>query len=147
YFKGICTWYEHADIGVSGGELFKKVSEVLAEGGLRPALNPGHLTSRDEWVHTLVRPNSHDIISSGMAMRLDIIPAPPSAGGGMNCGDSVVFADKEMKEELEEGEPEDSERIQLSHNLQKEEIGVDISDNFLPLSSNPGYESPFWLEP
>src|SRR5699024_3170930 len=147
YFKGICTWYEHADIGVSGGELFKKVSEVLAEGGLRPALNPGHLTSMDEWLHTLVRANSNEIISSGMAMQLDIIPAPQSAGVALNCEDSVVFADKKLRKELEEGYPEVWERIKLRQKFLREEIGLDISDNLLPLSSNPGYYSPFWLEP
>lgn len=147
YFKGVSTWYQHANIGVSGGDLFEKVSDVLGEGGLRPALNPGHLTSMDEWLHTPVRPNSSEVISSGMAMQLDIIPAPLSAGIALNCEDSVVFADKELRDQLKVNYPDVWERIQLRQRFLREEIGLNISDSLLPLSSNPGYFSPFWLSP
>ncbi|MCF3942876.1 hypothetical protein [Oceanobacillus alkalisoli] len=147
YFKGIAAWYEYAAIGVSGGDLFEKVSEVLAEGGLRPALNPGHLTSMDEWLHTPVRPNSQDVIQSGMAIQLDIIPAPLVDGVILNCEDSVVFADENLRKQLAEKYPEVWKRITLRQRFLREEIGLNIDDSLLPLSSNPGYYSPFWLSP
>ncbi|MDY0393506.1 hypothetical protein ACFSMW_17955 [Virgibacillus halophilus] len=147
YFKGVSTWYENAAIGMSGGTLFEKVSNVLAEGGLRPALNPGHLTSTDEWMHTLVRPNSEEEIQSGMGMQLDIIPAPLSVGKAVNCEDSVVFADKALQDQLKATYPEVWERIRQRRLFLKNEIGLAIDDSLLPLSSNPGCFQPFWLSP
>lgn len=147
YFRGISTWYQEAKIGASGGELFSKVSETLSSGGLKPALNPGHLTSTDEWLHTPVRPNSKEVIVSGMAMQCDIIPTPLAEGVSINCEDSVVFADEQLRCRLKEEYPAVWERIKLRQKFLREEIGLDIHDSLLPLSSNPGYFSPFWLSP
>jgi hypothetical protein len=43
-------------VGVAGGVIHERVTATLAEGGLRPALNPGHLTGHDEWVHSPIVP-------------------------------------------------------------------------------------------
>jgi hypothetical protein len=56
YFEGLIAWYETADIGVAGAAIFDAVTTTLARGGLRSALNPGHLTGHDEWIHTPIRP-------------------------------------------------------------------------------------------
>jgi hypothetical protein len=68
------------------------VASALAAGDLRSALNPGHLTGHDEWVHTPVRPGSTDRIASGMPFQVDIIPAPMPTGWALNCEDGVAFA-------------------------------------------------------
>jgi hypothetical protein len=59
YYRGVVTWYETIGLGVTGGEIFDRVTAVLAEGGLQSALNPGHLTGFDEWVHSPVYPGRH----------------------------------------------------------------------------------------
>ena len=93
YFDGLIAWYEAADIGVAGEAVFAAVTERLARGGLRSALNPGHLTGHDEWIHTPIRPGSPERIASGMPFQVDIIPTPMRAGWALNCEDGVVFAD------------------------------------------------------
>lgn len=147
YFKGICTWYENAYIGAKGKDLFEKVSRSLMEGNLKPALNPGHLTSIDEWLHSLVSPNSQESIKSGMAMQVDIIPEPLPDGTAVNCEDSVVFADKALREQIEIQYPDMWKRIKRRQKFLREQVGINIDDSLLPLSSNPGYFSPFWLSP
>lgn len=147
YFKGVAKWYETAKIGVTSKELYNAVTDTLAEGGLKPALNPGHLTSAEEWLHSSVQPDNDTEIKSGNAYQLDIIPKPLDPGENVNNEDAVFFADKEMREELAEKYPEVWSRIVARQKFLREEIGLDIDDSLLPLSTNPGYYVPFWLSP
>lgn len=147
YFKAIATWYQEVGIGVRGGDLFEKCRTVLAEGNLKPALNPGHLTSTDEWLHTPIRPNSGEVIASGMAFQCDIIPTPLPHGVGLNCEDSVVIADKDLREELKEKHPNVWARIEARQTFVREKLGIDLNDEVLPLSTNPAYYNPLWLAP
>ena len=66
YFGGLVAWYEAADIGVAGEDVFAAVAAALARGDLSSALNPGHLTGHDEWIHTPIRKTSSERIGSGM---------------------------------------------------------------------------------
>src|SRR5690606_3692658 len=147
YYKAIATWYEMTGIGVRGGDLFEKCASVLAEGGLKPALNPGHLTSTDEWMHTPVRPDSNEVIVSGMALQCDIIPTPLPNGVGLNCEDTVVIADEALRKELKEKYPAVWTRIEAKQSFIREKLGINIKDELLPLSSNPAYYNPLWLNP
>ncbi len=145
YFRGVVTWYETARIGVSGGELHGRVSEILASAGLRSSLNPGHLTSLDEWLHTPVRPGSDEAIASGMAFQCDIIPAPVPDGWAINCEDPVVFADGELRSELRRKYPEFWERVIARQAFMRDVLGVQVSDDLLPLSEFPACLPPLWL--
>lgn len=100
YFAGLLRWYEVADLGVRGGEIHAAVTHTLAVGGLRSLLNPGHLTGHEEWSHTPIRPGSDDRIRSGMHMQVDVIPTPMPIGWALNCEDTVVFADMELRKPL-----------------------------------------------
>lgn len=147
YFKGIVTWYESVSVGVKGGHVYNAVSEVLKEGDMYPALNPGHLTSSEEWLHTPFRPNSEEKISSGMAIQCDTIPAPMTAGLSLNCEDTVFIADKQLRKELSEKYPSLWSRIKARKKFMRNEIGINISDDILPFSSTPGYYAPLFLSP
>lgn len=147
YYKAIATWYETAGLGVKGGEIFDKVSDVLAEGKLRSMLNPGHLTSFDEWVHTPIRSESTEEIKSGMAFQCDIIPVPLPPGIALNCEDPLVFADQKLRNQLKEHYPEVWGRIQKRQGFMKDELGVDIGAEILPMSTIPAYFAPLWLSP
>ena len=112
YFDGLIAWYEAADIGVAGEAVFAAVTERLARGGLRSALNPGHLTGHDEWIYTPIRPGSAERIASGMPFQVDIIPTPMRAGWALNCEDGVVFADAALRAELKARHPAVAQRIE-----------------------------------
>lgn len=145
YYRSIVAWYEAVSVGVSGGEIYDHICDVLKEGDLRPALNPGHLTSADEWLHTSFRPNSHEKITSGMAVQCDIIPAPMPEGINLNCEDTVVIADEALRKEIAERYPEMWERIELRQNFMRDELGIDVSHDILPFSSTPAYYAPLFL--
>ena len=145
YFDGLIAWYEAADIGVAGDAVFAAVTEALARGGLRPALNPGHLTGHDEWIHTPIRPGSPERIASGMPFQVDIIPTPMRDGWALNCEDGIVFADAPLRAELKARHPAVAERTEARRKFVRDELGIPIRDSILPLSSTPLCLPPFWL--
>jgi len=145
YFAGVLAWYEAADIGVPGGDIFATVTEALARGGLRSALNPGHLTGYDEWLNTPIRPGYGGKIASGMPFQVDIIPVPMRTGHALNCEDPVVFADPALRAELKTRHPKVWERIATRRAFVRESIGVDLKESILPTSSTPLCLAPFWV--
>lgn len=147
YSAGLLAWYSTADIGISGGELQEAVAGTLARGGLRSALNPGHLVSYDEWSHSPVRPESNERLRSGMVFQVDIIPEPLRPGWALNCEDTVVFADAALRSEIETRHPGTGARIRARRAFVQTELGATLSESILPLSNIPLCLPPFWLAP
>jgi len=147
YYRSIVTWYQTVRLGAQGSEIYQSVAEVLEKGNLKSLLNPGHLTSYDEWFNTPVRPGSADKIHSGMAFQCDIIPTPLPPGWAVNCEDPLVFADEELRGKLKDQFPAVWSRIEQRRNFMSHELGIDIADELLPLSSMPAYFPPLWLSP
>lgn len=145
YFRGLISWYEAADIGVEGGTVFAAVSDTLALGGLKSALNPGHLVGHDEWVHTPIRPGSAERLRSGMPFQVDIIPVPIAPGQALNCEDAVAFADATLRTALADSYPDVATRIAARRQFVKDEIGLALKESVLPLSGAPLCLPPFWL--
>jgi len=145
YFEALVTWYETADVGVAGGDLHAAVVGKLAQGGLRSALNPGHLTGHEEWMHSPVRPGSTERLRSGMPFQIDVIPTPLKAGWALNCEDPVTFADAALRAELQTKHPEAWARIEKRRAFMRDALGVSVKESILPLSSTPLYLPPFWL--
>ncbi len=147
YFMGLAAWYEAADIGVAGGDVFETVTAALAAGQLGSELNPGHLVGHDEWVHTPIRAGSPERLRSGMPFQVDIIPFPLRAGWALNCEDSVTFADAPLREDLRAVYPAVHGRIEARRAFVRDAIGISLKDSTLPLSSTPLCLPPFWLAP
>lgn len=145
YFRGLLEWYDVADIGVTGGDIFAGVTEALDEHGLDQALNPGHLVGHDEWVHTPVRPGSTETIRSGMPFQVDIIPVPMKDNWALNHEDSVTFADAGLRAELATLYPDVHARIEARRIFVRDVIGVDLKPSILPMSHAPLALPPFWL--
>lgn len=145
YFRGLMAWYDVADIGVTGGEMFARVTEAFNEGGIDQALNPGHLIGHDEWVHTPVRPGSTEKLRSGMPFQVDVIPVPMKDNWTLNHEDSVSFADDALRTELKTLYPEVHARIEARRVFIRDEIGVTLKPCLLPLSHAPLALPPFWL--
>jgi len=145
YFHGLSTWYDVADIGVTGATLHDSVTAALAEANLRSALNPGHLTGFEEWTHSPVRPGSPEKLLSGMLFQVDVIPVPMPGNWALNCEDSVALADQALRAELKQKHPETYARIERRRAFVRDELGIVIKENILPLSSTPLCLAPFWL--
>ena len=147
YFDALRTWYETVDIGVAGKVVHAAVNAALAPAGFRSALNPGHLTSYDEWMHSPIRPGSDEIIKSGMPFQVDIIPVPQATGDALNCEDTVVIADAELRAELKARHPEVYARIEARRAFIRDSLGIELKPCILPLSSQPLCLPPFWNQP
>jgi hypothetical protein len=145
YFRGVAAWYQSVVLGVTGASIHERVGAVLAEGGLHSMLNPGHLTSLDEWFHSPMRPGSTEPIASGMAFQADIIPQPVPAGWAINCEDPLVFADADLRAALARQYPETWSRIRARQDFMRGELGINIADEVLPLSATPAVLPPLWL--
>ncbi|OCW55504.1 Xaa-Pro aminopeptidase [Hoeflea olei] len=147
YFNALRAWYQAVDIGVAGKDVVAAVEAALAPSGLRPALNPGHLISHDEWMNTPIRPGSDEVIRSGMAFQVDIIPAPMGPGQALNCEDGVVIADAALRAEIAKAHPQVHARMQARRDFVRDVLGVPLKDCILPLSSTPLCYAPFWTKP
>jgi hypothetical protein len=146
YFQMLSSWWQAIRIGVSGGELHATVMAACAGSAIRPALNPGHLTADDEWVHSPVRPGSKEQIASGMLFQCDIIPTPLPAGQALNCEDTLAIADGALRAALQAGHPELWQRVQQRRQFMREALGITLAEEILPLSNTAAYLPPFWLQ-
>jgi Xaa-Pro aminopeptidase len=148
YFAAIATWYTALRIGVDGGEIHAAVHAALEEAGAAflPMLNPGHLISYDEWLHSPIRPGSPEPIVSGMLLQCDIIPTPLPPGTALNCEDTIAIAGESLRAELARDHPDLWRRIQTRRAFMEAELGLTLSPDLLPLSSANAYLPPFWLD-
>jgi Xaa-Pro aminopeptidase len=145
YFGVVATWYQTMRIGVTGSEVFRAVAGAFAGSGLQSMLHPGHLTSYEEWTSSPIRPESQEKICSGMVFQSDIIPTPLPAGILMNCEDTVAVADTALRAELSARYPDLWARVQGRRQLMTEALGIQPSEELLPLTDATAYLPPFWL--
>ena len=149
YFLAQAAWYATIGIGATGGEVFAAIEAALADAGatFRSMLNPGHLISYDEWVHSLIERGNDTRVASGMALQCDIIPTPLPPGTALNCEDTVVLADETLRAEIAERHPALWERIERNRSLMVNELGLTLRPETLPLSLANAYLPPGWLAP
>ncbi|MCC6792954.1 MAG: Xaa-Pro aminopeptidase, partial [Thermomicrobiales bacterium] len=147
YFRAIATWWSTVRIGVTGGELVDAVTAAIGDAPWQPFVNPGHVTSYDEWVVSFSLAGNQVPVASGMAMQCDIIPAPLPPSRAINCEDSLAIADEALRDELAAGYPEVWARIQARRALMTDQLGLTLHPEVLPLSVAPAYLAPCWLSP
>jgi hypothetical protein len=93
-----------------------------------------------------VRPGSTETLASGMAFQVDVIPVPMPGNWALNSEDPVFFADEALRAELKAKHPETHARIEARRAFVRDQIGIPIKSNILPLSSTPLCVPPFWLK-
>lgn len=145
YWRAMATWYESLAVGITGGEVFATVTDLLADEEFASSLNPGHLIHYEEWMDSPIRAGSDDPIASGMVLQSDIIPTGIRPGWTTNCEDTVVIADPTLRKEIEAGHPALWARIGARQQYVRSTLGVQLRDDVLPLSCTAAYLRPFWL--
>jgi hypothetical protein len=141
YFSLVAEWYESIGMRVTGGQIQDKVDAT----GFPLALNPGHLIHLDEWVSTPFYKGSRDTLRSGMALQVDMIPKMASGSFGNNLEDTIILADKPLRDELQTHYPEAFERIERRRNFIQDSLNIKIRPEILPLSNYPAVLRPFLL--
>ncbi len=146
YWRAMATWYESLELGVSGGDVFQTITELLEGEAFASSLNPGHLIHYEEWLDSPIRAGSSDPIASGMVIQSDIIPTGIRPGWTANCEDTVAIGDAGLRAALESRHPELWARITARRAFMRDRLGVQVRDEVLPLTPTPCYFPPFWLD-
>ncbi len=147
YFACAAAWYETIGIGVTGGELFDLVSQRLSDPFFGVHLNPGHFIHLDEWPSSPVYRGSEVVLTSGMALQLDIIPATGTAYHTTNIEDGVALADEAARGDLAARYPDLWQRVTTRRQFMADVLGIRLRPEVLPLSNLAGYLPPYWLSP
>lgn len=144
YFTAIVAWIENIHIGMTGSEMYELIEAVLPKEKYHWSLNPGHLTADEEWMSSPIYPESKEVLKSGMLLQIDIIPSMPGYGG-VGAENGIALADKGLRDDIRREYPELWERIEKRRNYIKEVLGIQLSEEILPLSSTVAYFRPYLL--
>lgn len=144
YYQAYIAWLEKIKIGMSGNDLFQIIEMVLPRLKYGWTLCPGHLTGEEEWMSSPVYEGSSEILKSGMIFQIDIIPSVPGYSGC--CAEStVVLADEHLKNDIKEKYPQLWDRMQNRIHYLKNELGICLSEDVLPMCGSVAYLRPFLL--
>lgn len=145
YFRAYAHWLKCIRIGMTGGELFGEIERLLPRAEYGWSLCPGHLTAEEEWLCSPVYEGSKELLQSGMIFQIDIIPGKKGMSG-VSAESTVVLADAALKAELRREYPALWERMQRRLDHMKNELGLELSEDVLPMCSGVAYMRPFMLD-
>ena len=147
YFQAVAEWYETVGIGVTGRALFDIVERRLGDPFFGIGLNPGHLIHLDEWLHSPIYRGSPEVLKSGMALQVDVIPATGTRYFTTNIEDGIALADDALREAFASAYPAAWTRIQARRAFMAEVLGIRLKPEVLPFSNIPAYLPPYLLSP
>jgi hypothetical protein len=147
YFRCAAEWYETIGIGVTGGTIDALARRHLGDSFFNLALNPGHLIATDERMNTPIYPGSRETFVSGQVIQCDIIPAVGPPYHSANIEDGVALLDQAGREQLMAEFPEVWDRIEARRDFMRQELGIRLRPEVLPLSNMAAVLPPFWLRP
>ena len=145
YYAAYAHWLEVVRVGMSGGELFDEVERVLPRAEYGWTLCPGHLTAEEEWLCSPVYEGSNEVLRSGMLFQIDIIPSV-EGHSGVSAESTVALADEALRREIAEAYPGLWRRIEARRAYLKDVLGIDVSDDVLPMCSTVAYLRPYLLD-
>ena len=145
YFAAYTRWLEEIHVGMTGGEMFDKIEEILPRAVYGWSLCPGHLVAEEEWLCSPIYEHSTEVLRSGMMLQIDIIPSVPGYGG--SCAEStVVLADEALKEQICQQYPEMWQRMQARRQYIIQQLGIQLSEDVRPMCGTVAYLRPYLLD-
>jgi Xaa-Pro aminopeptidase len=147
YFEAVAEWYGALRVGQTGGTLQAIIDRRLGDPFYGIFLNPGHQLHLDEWVNSPVGPDSRIELRSGMVLQVDIIPATGGPYFTTNIEDGIALADADLRTRLARDYPALWERVELRRAFMRDQLGIELHPDVLPLSNIPAHLPPFLLTP
>ena len=147
YFEAVATWYKKLRLGATGDDLWKAIHSRIGDPFYGVSLNPGHLTSLDEWLSSPSYEGSKEKLLSGMAVQVDVIPGTGTRYFTSNIEDGLCLADGNLRGLLNDRYPETFGRMQARRDFMVDELGLRLAPEVLPFSNIPAYLPPFLLSP
>lgn len=146
YFDAMGEWFRLLRIGTPGGEVDRRMRELLPDDVFHCKLNPGHLISLDEWMSSPFKPGSEIPLRSGMAIQADVIPSHPVMFS-TRMEDTFVLADSQLRSQLWKEYPATLARAEARRGFMESVLGFELSNEVLPLSNLAGIVPPYLLSP
>jgi Xaa-Pro aminopeptidase len=140
YFEAMAAWFGALRIGAAGDELHRAIHDRLPAEVYRVFLNAGHLIHLEEWLCAPVYAGSAERLHSGMVMQSDVIPSNPVLYSA-RLEDGYALADASLRSRLPAGL---RERAARRRNFLAEVLGIELSEDVLPLSNLAGI-MPLWM--
>lgn len=144
YFRTVAHWLKTIKIGLTGGEFYAEIEEVFPKKDYHWHLNPGHLVADEEWMSSPIYPDSKETLKSGMILQIDIIPSVDGYTG-VSAEECVALADQQLQKSIQQEYPELWARITKRRTYLEQELGIELSEDVLPLSNTVAYLRPFFL--
>lgn len=144
YFNAYVAWLENIKIGMKGSEMFDLIETELPRAKYGWSLCPGHLIGEEEWMSSPIYEGSNEKLESGMMLQIDIIPSV-SGYTGSSAESTVVLADEKLRNEIKEQYPDMYERMMNRREYMIDELGINLSEDVLPMCSTVAYLRPFLL--
>lgn len=146
YFHCYAHWLAAIHVGMTGGELYELVEQVLPQETYHWGLCPGHLTAEEEWLCSPIRKGSTEKLRSGMLLQIDIIPSVPGYGG-VSAESTIALADETLRAEIARTYPLMWQRMQTRRAYIQETLGIPLAEDVLPMCSTVAYLRPYLLDP
>jgi len=145
YFEVMAKWFSLLKIGASAGKLYTLIQEHLPFENFRIFLNPAHLFHLDEWLSSPFYEGSNISIHSGMAVQSDVIPNS-DIYFSTRMEDGYIIADESLRKNLKIMFPDTYMRCRKRREFMIEVLGIEISEEVLPLSNIAGIVPPYFLQ-
>jgi hypothetical protein len=146
FWQAIAKWYESVHIGAKGKDVYEAVMGIIGSPEFGVTLNPGHYIGGDEWVNSPFYKGSEIKIEHPAHMQCDIIASSNDPVMTAICEDGAVIADAKLRESVAKEFPEVWERITVRQKMMRQVLGINISDDVLPLSNLNGAFFPYMLD-
>ena len=144
YFKAAAAWYEKVGIGVSCSDVYDTMEKIFPKETYHWTLNPGHYTDQEEWSSSPMYHGSQAVLESGMLLQMDLIPSVPGYCG-VGAEDGIAIADERLRLTMKEKYPDTWKRFQARREYMREELGIRLREEILPMSDICGYLRPLLL--
>ena len=144
YYGAVVEWLEQVHCGMTGGQLYQRIDEVLPKAEYHWSLCPGHLTADEEWMSSPVYAGSEEVLESGMLFQIDIIPSVKGYAG-TSAESTVALADEALRQEIQKHAPELWKRMMQRRSYLENELNIRLNPDILPMCSTVAYLRPLLL--
>lgn len=146
FWQAIAAWYETVGMNVPGGKVYDAVMGIIGGPEFGVVLNPGHYIGGDEWVNSPFAKGSDTRIERPAHLQCDIIASQANPFCTAICEDGVIVADESLRQAVALEYPDVWARIANRQQLMRQELGIDLPDDVLPLSNLNGVFFPYLLD-
>ncbi len=146
YFEALNEWFARMRIGATGDSLNEVIRKRLPFEKFGVFLNAGHLIHLDEWLSSPMLTSYTISIHTGMAMQDDDIPSSPTYFS-TRMEDGIAIAAQDLQNKLRTQYPGCFARCLQRRDFMRDTLGIEVTDDVLPLSNIPGIVPTYFFKP